>query len=163
MYLNFDRVFGLIVMLVSAMIVILFVLLFMCSHAHAKPNSIFFGDSIACGTGTAAHRFPKVCVVGASSCTILGWLPAKGSFSHAIVSAGINDSGACVAKIRATIRAKQIIWILPAPINDGRANVLKVLRSGDRTVSYACKGGCTKTNFHPGSYSKVWADVKKQW
>ncbi len=133
------------------------------SHAHAKPNSIFFGDSIACGTGTAAHRFPKVCVVGASSCTILGWLPAKGSFSHAIISAGINDSGACVAKIRATIRAKQIIWILPAPINEGRANVLKVLRSGDRTVSYACTGGCTKTNFHPGSYPKVWADVKKQW
>lgn len=132
------------------------------ASASAAPNSIAFGDSIAFGTGHALG-LPTVAVVGASSCTILSWVPKRGMYNHVVLSAGINDSGACVLKIRAAIPAQQVIWILPAPINGAREKVQAAIRPGDRVVSYECKGGCTKTNFHPRSYPEVAASVRSMW
>jgi len=132
------------------------------TEAAHRRASIAFGDSIAQGTGHALG-IPTVAVVGASSCTILGWVPKRGGFDHVVLSAGINDSGACVLKIRATIPAAKVIWIMPAPINGAVEKVKAAIRPGDKVVGYACKGGCSQTNFHPGSYPAVAASVWRVW
>ena len=130
------------------------------SKAHA--SDLVLGDSIALGTGHALGK-PTVARKGAGSCEIAGWLPARGGYGRVVISAGINDDGACVATLRSRLRARRVIWILPAPINGGRAAVLKAIHVGDGSLSYRCAGPCTKSNFHPGSYAKVAADVRKQW
>lgn len=127
-----------------------------------RGADIALGDSIALGTGHALH-LPTVARVGAGSCEIAGWVPRRGGFAHVVLSAGINDSGRCVAGLRNALRAKRVIWILPAPINGGRAAVSRAMHPGDGAVNYTCKGGCTRSNFHPASYAKVASAVRRVW
>lgn len=132
------------------------------SNCHARDISV--GDSIAKGTGEALGVETHA-VVGAGSCTIVGFWPG-GHFDHAVVSAGINDAGKCVEQVRKRIDADVVVWILPANINAGYKAVRYVARAyGDRTVRYSCSGsrGCTKTNFHPASYAAVAKWVRIKW
>jgi hypothetical protein len=132
----------------------------MLNLAHA--NDLALGDSIALGTGHALG-LPTVARKGAGSCRIARWGALRGSYGHVILSAGINDGGGCVASLRGRLQAKEVIWVLPAPINSGRVAVLRAMHPGDRAVTYACRGGCTRTNFHPGSYRDVAAAVRRVW
>jgi hypothetical protein len=143
---------------VLAVIVIAFVV--SCSIL-ARASDVAVGDSIALGTGHAlgVSTYGRV---GAGSCEIVRRVP-RGAYAHAVISAGINDGGGCVAAVRARVRAGVVVWILPAPINPGRAAVLAAVRPGDGTVSYACAGPCTKSNFHPASYAVVAAAVRAAW
>lgn len=125
------------------------------------PSTLVLGDSIALGVGHALHA-PTIARVGASSCWVLRHVPRR-RYDRVVLSAGINDGGGCVAALRASVDAREVIWVLPAPINAGRAAVERAMRPGDRAVTYACYGGCTKTNFHPGSYAKVAAAVRRVW
>jgi hypothetical protein len=126
-----------------------------------EARDVALGDSIAAGTGHALGVY-TVARVGAGSCEIARRVPAE-VFDNAVISAGINDGGRCVAAVRAKVRARRIVMILPAPINAGRAAVLRAIRRGDAMVGYACRGRCTKVNFHPGSYSAVAAAVRRAW
>jgi hypothetical protein len=127
----------------------------------AYARDLVLGDSIAVGTGHALHE-PTVALSGASSCWALRHAP-KGAYDHVVISAGINDGGGCVARLRARVDARRVIWVLPAPINAGRAAVLAAMRPGDRAISYACRGGCTRSNFHPASYPAVARAVRGVW
>lgn len=129
--------------------------------AHAQDVAI--GDSIAQGTGYALH-VPTYARVGASSCYIMKHLP-HASFRYVVVSAGINDApGPCVARVFASIVARRVVVILPAPINSARANVMALaLARGYPVVSYACPHGCSRRSFHPVSYSLLAAQVRAYW
>lgn len=120
------------------------------------------GDSIALGTGRALG-LQTYARVGAGSCEIASYAAASRPWDRLVVSAGINDGGACVASIRAKIKARRVVWILPAPINAGRAAVLRALRPGDRLVGYACRRGCSRVDFHPADYSTVARAVRRAW
>lgn len=122
--------------------------------------SLIVGDSIAKGTG-AALGVRTVARESMSSCWIAARTPSF-SGAWAVISAGINDPpGSCIEAIRARVRALRVVWILPAPINSARAHVKAVAAAhGDRTVSYACVGGCSTTNFHPASYDTLAAEVR---
>jgi hypothetical protein len=126
------------------------------------PNAAL-GDSIAAGTGSAlgVSTYAKV---GSSSCYILAHTP-RIAFNHVVISAGINDApGRCVAALLNRVRARDVVVILPAPINSARAHVARLAaKHGVRTVSYTCTGGCTKHNFHPGSYLAVARAVRELW
>lgn len=137
-------------------------LIAMAVMTPGRAADIVIGDSIALGTGHAMG-LPTVARSGAGSCEIADWTPRRGRYGHAVISAGINDQGLCVLALRAALRAKRVIWILPAPINAGRSMVLAVMRKGDRSVSYRCAGPCTKANFHPASYAVVAASVRRVW
>ena len=145
---------------IAAVIVLLLVSLTMCSIlAHA--GDMVVGDSIGIGTGHAlgVSTYGRT---GAGSCEIVRRVP-QATYDHAVISAGINDGGACVGAVRAAVHAQSVVWILPAPINSGRAAVLAAVLLGDKTVSYACAGGCTKSNFHPASYAVVASAVRAAW
>lgn len=129
------------------------------SPAHARDLAV--GDSIALGTGHALH-VPTRAKVGAGSCAIADRMP-RGAYDRVVISAGINDQGLCVQAVRAAVHARRVTWILPAPINGGRAMVLAVMRLGDRSVSYACAGGCSRSNFHPASYAVLARAVRASW
>lgn len=120
------------------------------------------GDSICRGTGHALG-IKTIAIQGAGSCRIARFGALRRTWDHLVISAGINDDGACVAAIFAKAKAKHLTAILPAPINGGRAAVIKALRPQDTSVSYACAGGCTKVNFHPGSYPAVAKAVRDVW
>ena len=137
--------------------------LILAAIPKARAADLAVGDSIACGTGRALG-LRTICREGAGSCEIAGWrVPQGTAWDRLVVSAGINDGGACVKALRGRLRAQRVIWILPAPINGGRDAVLKAMRPGDRSVSYECTGGCTKKNFHPASYDVVGDNIKDQW
>ncbi len=129
----------------------------------AQAQDIALGDSIALGTGHALG-VKTYAWTGASSCTILAYMP-QGRFDHVVISAGINDPpGYCVEAIFDRIVARRVVVILPAEINSARARVaVQAARHGYATVSYACAGGCTKRNFHPGSYAAVARAVRSLW
>lgn len=130
-------------------------------RAHAQDAAI--GDSIALGTGRALG-VPTYAEVGASSCWVLRHAPRR-AYRHIVVSAGINDApGSCVRALFASIVAARVVVILPAPINSARANVARWAAShGYATISYVCRGGCSKSNFHPASYAVVAAGVRRLW
>lgn len=129
--------------------------------AHARDLAV--GDSIALGTGQAlgVHTVARK---NMGSCWIAGVAPG-GSYDHVVISAGINDApGRCVEEIVAKYAGMGEVVILPAAINSARAHVAGVAaRYGARTVSYSCDGGCTKSNFHPGSYRSVASAVRRAW
>jgi hypothetical protein len=150
--------------LVVALVTILLALLFLAwFDPPAKAQNVGFGDSIMEGTGPAMG-IPTYARKSMGSCWILGHMPT-GQYEHAAISAGINDApGICLAQIRARIKARYVTWILPANINSARAHVEAIARQfGDKTVSYSCKGGCNKRNFHPGSYGAVAKAVWDTW
>lgn len=130
-------------------------------HAHAQDGSI--GDSIAAGTGRALGVKTQA-RVGASSCWLLHHV-TEWSFRYVVVSAGINDApGPCVSAIFQRIVAKRVVVILPAPINTAYANVSRLaLSHGFATIRYRCAGGCSKSNFHPASYTVLAAGVRHLW
>ena len=132
------------------------------AQAYTLEDHVF-GDSIACGTG-AALRVPTTCRVGQSSCWVLHHVTNK-PYRYVAVSAGINDApGPCVRAILRRIVAQRIVVILPAPINSARANVeVAAVQYGAYPISYACKGGCSKRNFHPDSYSALARGVRGLW
>lgn len=138
------------------------VLLMGVHRAHAENLAV--GDSIAVGTGQALHVL-TVAKINAGSCTWILPNAPSGSFEHVVISAGINDPpGSCIEAIRAKYAGVKVVWILPAPISSARAHVAAVARAnGDMTVSYRCRGRCTKTNFHPASYPSVAAAVQRAW
>jgi hypothetical protein len=143
-------------------IIIICVLLLMALTPKARASDLALGDSIALGTGHALG-VPTVARVGAGSCEIADWLPRRGSYRRVVISAGINDQGLCVQALRAGLRAKEVIWILPAPINAGRGMVQAVMQPGDKAVSYRCAGPCTRSNFHPASYPAVARAIRRVW
>jgi hypothetical protein len=148
------------------LIVILFLALLVLvglMEQKAKAADLAEGDSIALGTGRALG-VPTHARQNMGSCWIVAHTPG-GSFDHVVLSAGINDPpGPCLASLRARLTAKVVVWVLPAPINSARASVAAVAaRWGDRTVSYACAGGCTRRNFHPASYAVVANAVRRAW
>ena len=141
-------------------LLLLLAILTSCTYlAHASDMAV--GDSIGIGTGHAlgVSTYGRV---GAGSCEIVRRVP-RATYRFAVISAGINDGGACVAAVRARVLAQRVVWILPAPINPGRAAVLAAMRPEDGSVSYDCAGGCTKSNFHPASYAVVAAAVRAAW
>jgi len=142
---------------------VLTILFFMLATWPANAADLALGDSIALGTGEALG-VPTIARQSMGSCWIMDQTPT-GYFDHVVVSAGINDPpGPCLNAIRAHLRAGAVVWILPAAINRARASVAAVASLwGDRTVSYACAGGCTKYNFHPASYATVAAAVRTAW
>lgn len=127
---------------------------------HYKADHCY-GDSIAVGTCAYLH-IPTTAHKNLGSCAIADFVSTR-PFDHVVISAGINDQGLCVLPLRSKVHAQRVIWIIPAPINSGRAMVLQSMRIGDRFVTYACAGGCTKRNFHPASYAVVAAAVRRQW
>ena len=129
-----------------------------------RAADIALGDSIALGAGHALH-LPTVARVGAGSCEIARWMPRKGAYGTVVLSAGINDAGACVAALRAALRARKVIWIIPADINAAALKVWNVIKVyGDKWVIYDCPHGrCTKSNFHPASYPKVATAIRSVW
>ena len=129
----------------------------------SKAADLVAGDSIARGTGHAMTGVVIRARTSAGSCRIAKFGTWRRAWNHVVLSAGINDDGACVAALRARVKAQRVIWVLPAPINRGRAAVQAAMQPGDRAVSYACAGGCTKSNFHPASYAAVARDVRGQW
>ena len=120
------------------------------------------GDSIAKSVG-AALGLPTQARVGAGSCEIAGYITARTPWDHLVISAGINDGGRCVAALRAEVHARRVIWVLPAPINPGRAAVIKAMRPGDGAVSYSCPGGCSRVSFHPASPPAVARAIRNVW
>jgi hypothetical protein len=123
--------------------------------ALALAGGLVLGDSIALGTGGAMHA-PTIARKSMGSCWIAAHTPRfRGAW--AVISAGINDApGACVEAIRSRVRARRVVWILPAPINSARAHVEAVAAAnGDRTISYSCPGPCSTSNFHPESYAAL--------
>ena len=148
------------VLRVVGLILLVALLLYMFAP-KAWAHDAAVGDSIALGTGHALH-ISTYARVNAGSCEIVRRVP-RARYTHLVISAGINDNGACVAAVRARAKARIVIWILPAPINAGRAAVLAAMRPGDRSVSYACAGGCTKSNFHPASYAVVAKAIRNIW
>lgn len=120
------------------------------------------GDSIALGTGHALG-VATYARQNMGSCWIEKNEPL-GPFTHVVVSAGINDGGACVFAIRSRLKARRVTWIIPAQINQGADVVWAAVKEwGDGFVTYTCKGGCTKTNFHPASYAVVARAVRQDW
>jgi len=152
-------------LIVVLIFVIGIALLMMSVSMVAKANAadLAYGDSIALGTGNAL-RVQVSARVGASSCSIAARAPG-GHYEHVVISAGINDPpGACLEAIRKAVSAGQVVWVLPAAINSARAHVLAVApRWGDKTVSYSCAGGCSRSSFHPGSYAVLAAEVRRAW
>lgn len=145
--------------LVFAIIVLGLVFLWPRS-AHAHDAAV--GDSIALGTGQALH-VRTYARQNMGSCWIMRHEPL-GPYHRLLISAGINDSGACVASLRASVRARYVTWVLPAPINAGTDAVWAAVKAyGDRFVEYTCPGECSKTNFHPASYGVVAAAVRRIW
>lgn len=131
------------------------------SIAHAAD--FVFGDSIAQGAGRALH-VPTAARQGAGSCEIARRFKPHSTYAHILISAGINDGGTCDLKVRSGLSARRVTWILPAPINSGALaawNMVKLY--GDGFVTYACKGVCTKSNFHPASYAVVARAVRRDW
>ena len=145
------------------LIAIVAVLAILGGMRFAKAEDLAVGDSIALGTGSALH-VRTVATTGASSCAIAGQAPS-GSFDHVVISAGINDApGNCIEALAKKYAGSNVVWILPAAINSARAHVAAVAgQYGDKTVSYRCTGGCSRSNFHPGSYPAVAAAVRRAW
>lgn len=141
--------------------IVTLVILIALAYCTVRGADLALGDCIALGTGHAL-RIPTQAKVSASSCRIADWRHG-GSYNHVVISAGINDDGLCVQAVRASVRAKRVIWILPAPINDARSMVLASMRKGDRSVSYVCPGGCSKRSFHPKSYGVLASDIRRIW
>lgn len=129
----------------------------------SPPGDAAIGDSIALGTGSALG-VPTYARSSMSSCWVLRHLPNQ-SFDRVVISAGINDApGRCVDDILSRVQARHVVVILPAPINSARAHVAAVAAAhGAQTLAYACHGGCTRSNFHPGSYAVVAQDVRRLW
>lgn len=134
---------------------------FLVKEANAEDLAV--GDSIALGTGQALH-VRTVAHEGMGSCWILQHAPG-GAFDHVLISAGINDApGRCIEQIRAKYAGAKVVWVLPAAINAARAHVASVAAAhGDKVVAYRCRGGCSKSNFHPASYPSVAAAVQNAW
>ncbi len=146
----------------NAILGVLLALVILLALAFAAyANTLVLGDSIALGVGRALHE-PTIARSGMSSCWVLRHAP-RHFYDRVVLSAGINDGGGCVAALRARVHAREVIWVLPAPINAGRAAVERAMRPGDRAVSYACRGGCTKTNFHPASYPALANAIRRVW
>ena len=131
----------------------------------ASAADLAIGDSIALGTGQALG-VRVIAVVGEPSCPnryrvgIRARTPS-GSFDRVVVSAGVNDPpGRCIAAIRARLRARRVVWILPAPVNSARRAVAAVAaRWGDRTVSYVAG----RDHLHPASYAVLARAVRHAW
>lgn len=136
-------------------LLILGMLLFAIGSCRA--SELVLGDSIACGVGQALHA-PTKCRVGAGSCEI-----ARYRYPHVdrlIISAGINDAGLCVSQVRARARANQVLWIVPAPINQAHLIVLGTAQTyRDKIIGYSCRPRCTSRNFHPASYGQLGRDI----
>jgi len=118
-------------------------------------DTLWLGDSLALGGGTAAHE-QTTARVGASSCAILKMVPSA-HHDRVVISAGTNDPpGACVAAIRRAVNARLVVWIVP--VNGGGPNVLAVAAAnGDRAVYYKPAHG----NVHPVSYLPMVEGVGK--
>ena len=138
-------------------------LLLLSLTGPAMAQDVAIGDSIALGTGRALG-VPSYARQNMSSCWILRHMP-PGRFEHAVISAGINDApGPCVGAILGRVRAGQVVVILPAAINSARAHVAASAQAhGFQTVSYACRGGCNRHNFHPASYDAVTRVIEGMW
>jgi hypothetical protein len=139
------------------------IVLGIASNTMVQAQDAAIGDSIALGTGNALH-VPTYAWIGASSCEILSKMPS-GPFGHVVISAGINSpSSPCLAEIIEKVQAKQITMIVPANINLSHQQVIDLANLHRfHMVEYSCKGGCSKSNFHPGSYSVVARDVQTTW
>jgi hypothetical protein len=151
------------VFLISCLVgVLLLVLLILTGEIKpAKAENAAIGDSIALGTGHALH-WSTYARQGMGSCWIYAHMPRR-HFDSVVVSAGINDPpGACVAQLFNLLDASRVVVIQPAPINSAAAHVyLLSVSHGFMKVGYACRGPCTKNNFHPASYGAVAASVRE--
>lgn len=137
-------------------------LLLWAAVSPSKAADMAIGDSIALGTGRALH-VPTRARVGASSCAIIAYVPDR-AVRHMVISAGINDGGICDGAVRIRVHARRVTWVLPAPINAGALAAWRVVKLyGDGFVSYACRGPCTRRNFHPASYAAVAKAVRRDW
>lgn len=131
-------------------------------YGAQAEDAAMLGDSIAQGTGAKLH-VTTYAWKGIGSCAFLKRMPTA-SYQFTGLSIGINDSGACVALVRAKIIARRVVWILPAAINPARLIVATVAADyHDGTISYACAGGCSKVNFHPASYAVVAKAMRRAW
>jgi hypothetical protein len=112
----------------------------------------YIGDSIALGAGHAAGA-PTMARVGAGSCEIAGKVPS-GLLGWVIVSAGVNDAGACVREVRTAIgQNATVIWIMPpVKYRDARTAItMASMEHGDRFVTYIPG----KDGLHPRSYPEL--------
>ena len=118
------------------------------SHA----SEVYGGDSIACGAGRAAHA-PTRCRVGAGSCEIAEKVPS-GLWGWVILSAGVNDDGACVRGVRLHVGyTAKVIWIVSPP-KYWKARIAQLATGndwGDRFVTYVPG----RDGLHPRSYPEL--------
>jgi hypothetical protein len=123
----------------------------LCTVGPAHGSAVAIGDSLAVGFGAASH-IETHARVGASSCAIVGMVPAK-HYDFTLISAGTNDPpGRCIEQVRARVNADVVEWVVP--VNGARGHVLQVAaRHGDRTLSYAPAGG--RAGVHPRAYWNV--------
>ena len=110
---------------------------------------VAIGDSLAVGVGQSM-QIETHAKVGASSCWIYHHLPSD-SYDTAIISAGVNDGDSkhCITEIRKSVKAKRVIWILPAAYATDEVYAV-AKKWGDTVVSYTTGKG--KTWPHPPQY-----------
>jgi lysophospholipase L1-like esterase len=103
-------------------------------------DCLILGDSIA--VGVSKNR-PECDVIAKSGITSPNFVKAhitkNLSADTVLVSLGSNDAGVntlqALTKLRKTIRAKSVYWILPAQFTDARYTVEKIaLKNGDTIV-----------------------------
>lgn len=125
------------------------ILVCLATPAAGAPTLTYLGDSIALGAGHAAHM-PTWAHVGWGSCKISIEMPfVRG---NAVVSAGVNDEGKCVAEVRVQILGR-VIWILPPPRYwKARLEIQRVaVENKDVTIEFTPG----RDGLHPRSYAEI--------
>lgn len=124
---------------------------------------LILGDSIGVGTAQAINaRYPHQCDVQAAERAtaeqILTWRRSPKIYGAAIFAMGSNDAaGPALAKkllsIRAGIRTRRVIWLLPYARQQAYVVNSVAASFGDETLDL--KRFATKDRIHPASYGEV--------
>lgn len=123
-------------------------------------SCLVLGDSIAVGTAQALRQHGVVCRVEAAvGISTAGWrvrfAPWGVPANVVVISLGSNDRGAQYAdlwQIRKRIKAKKVIWILPAN-NHVAASAISAMATelGDYVMAFAPG----HDGVHPHSYQRL--------
>jgi len=129
-------------------------------------SCLVLGDSIAVGTGQALRAEGVVCRLEAAvGISTAGWrvrfAPWDIPADVVVISLGSNDGGRAAYpdlwQIRKRIKAKKVIWILPAN-NHVAASAISAMATelGDYVMAFAP----AKDGIHPHSYTPLAEHIK---